>query len=94
MVELAFVLAPGQNAFFAELAAALRAELEALGVRATVASSDFPAPRPELVYVLLPPHEYLELRRGDLPVGLLGRELIFVCAEQPGCALVRVEISC
>jgi hypothetical protein len=83
MVELAFVLAPGQNAFFAELAAALRAELEALGVRATAASGDFPAPRSELVYVLLPPHEYLELRRGDLPVGLLGRT-IFVCAEQPG----------
>src|SRR5215210_573003 len=83
MAELAFVTAPGQNAFFGELAQALRAELEALGVGATIASGDFPEPRSELVYVLLPPHEYVELRRGDVPIELLGRT-IFVCAEQPG----------
>jgi hypothetical protein len=83
MAELAFVLAPGQNAFFRELAEALRAELESLGVGATLVEGDFPKPRRGLVYVLLPPHEYAELRRGDLPADLLGRT-IFVCAEQPG----------
>jgi Glycosyl transferase family 2/Glycosyl transferases group 1 len=83
MAEIAFVLAPGQNAFFRELAEALRAELERLGVAATIAEGDFPKPRKGLVYVLLPPHEYAELRRGDLPAELLGRT-IFVCAEQPG----------
>jgi hypothetical protein len=82
VTELAFVLAPGQNAFFRELAEALRAELEALGVEAGIATGDFPEPRDGLVYVLVPPHEYAELRRGDLPTGLLGRT-IFVCAEQP-----------
>ena len=83
MPEIAFVLAPGQNAFFRELAEALRAELETLGVAAGISVGDFPAPRKGLVYVLLPPHEYAELRRGDLPAELLGRT-IFVCAEQPG----------
>jgi hypothetical protein len=83
MAEIAFVLAPGQNAFFRELAEALRAELETLGVGATIAEGDFPKPRKGLVYVLLPPHEYAELRQGDLPAELLGRT-IFVCAEQPG----------
>ena len=83
MAEIAFVLAPGQNAFFRELAEALRAELERLGVGATIAEGDFPKPRKGLVYVLLPPHEYAELRQGDLPAELLGRT-IFVCAEQPG----------
>lgn len=83
MAEIAFVLAAGQNAFFRELAEALRGELEGLGVEATIATGDFPAPRRGLVYVLLPPHEYAELRRGELPWRLLGRT-IFVCAEQPG----------
>jgi hypothetical protein len=83
MADLSFVLAPGQNAFFRELAEALRAELEALGVGATITEGDFPKPRVGLVYVLLPPHEYAELRRGDLPAEQLGRT-IFVCAEQPG----------
>ena len=83
MADIAFVLAPGQNAFFRELAEALRAELEELGVGATIAEGDFPEPRRGLVYVLLPPHEYAELREGDLPAELLGRT-IFVCAEQPG----------
>jgi hypothetical protein len=83
MAEIAFVLAPGQNAFFRALAEALRAELETLGVAAGISEGDFPAPRKGLVYVLIPPHEYAELRRGDLPPELLGRT-IFVCAEQPG----------
>jgi hypothetical protein len=83
MPDVAFVLAPGQNAFFRELAEVLRAELEKLGVGATIAEGDFPEPRKGLVYVLLPPHEYAELRRGDMPAELLGRT-IFVCAEQPG----------
>src|SRR4051794_17015721 len=83
MVKLAFVLAPRQNAFFGELADALRAELETIGVEATIASGDFPEPRSDLVYALLPPHEYSELRRGDVPMPLLGRT-VFVSAGEQG----------
>jgi hypothetical protein len=83
MAEIAFVLAPGQNAFFGELAGALSHELRSLGVDSSVTTGDFPDPRPGRVYVLIPPHEYAELRDGRLPAGLL-RRTIFVCAEQPG----------
>ena len=83
MAELAFVLAPGQNAFFRELAEALHHELGQLGVGASIVSGEFPEPRPGLVNVLIPPHEYAELRRGELPFEQLGRT-IFICAEQPG----------
>jgi hypothetical protein len=83
VAELAFVLAQGQNAFFAELASALSHELRALGVASSITTGGFPDPRPGRVYALVPPHEYAELRRGRLPRHLLPRT-IFVCAEQPG----------
>jgi hypothetical protein len=82
MPEVTFVLAPGQNAFFVELATAMRHELRSLGVPSSLARGDFPEPRPDRVYVLVPPHEYAELRGGELPRHLLGRT-IFICAEQP-----------
>jgi len=83
-VELAFVLAPRQNLFFFELVAALRAEAEAAGARTSLHLGNFPAPRPDRVYVLVPPHEYFTLmhgRRGPSPQTL--KRTIFVCAEQP-----------
>jgi Glycosyl transferase family 2/Glycosyl transferases group 1 len=82
MPEVTFVLAPGQNAFFVELASAMRHELRSLGVQSSLATGDFPDPKPDLVYVLVPPHEYAQLRGGKLPRHLLGRT-IFICAEQP-----------
>jgi hypothetical protein len=83
MAELAFVLAPGQNAFFTELAGALSHELRSLGITSSITTGDFPPPQRGRVYVLIPPHEYAELRDGRLPARLL-RRTIFVCAEQPG----------
>lgn len=83
MSEIVFVLAPGQNAFFVELADALRSELESLGVESSIAVGDFPELHEGRVYVLVPPHEYAELQGGRLPWRLLNRT-IFICAEQPG----------
>ncbi len=84
-VELAFVLAPRQNLFFRELVEALCAEVRAAGARASVhTDGDFPPPRPDLVYVLTPPHEYFTLmhgRRGPSPETYA--RTIFICAEQP-----------
>ncbi len=84
-MELAFVLARGQNLFFVELVAALRAELERLGVDTSVHMGVFPPARSDLVYVLVPPHEYFTLTEGrpEPPPSVLARS-IFVCAEQPG----------
>jgi hypothetical protein len=82
--ELAFVLAPGQNLFFAELVDALRDELERANVRSSLHVGNFPEPRPDRVYVLTPPHEYFTLlygRHGPLPEVLA--RTIFICAEQP-----------
>ena len=82
MAEIEFVLARRQNAFFAELATILRDELRELGVTAEIGRDGFSAPRPGLVHVLVPPHEYAALHGGELPAEPLGRT-IFICAEPP-----------
>ncbi len=82
--ELAFVLAPRQNLFFVELVEALRAEAATAGIRTSLHIGNFPKPRQDLIYVMVPPHEYFTLmhgRFGPLP-GVLKRT-IFICAEQP-----------
>ena len=85
MTELAFVMAPGRNLFFAELVEALRDELRRLGVASSVHEGRFPVPRPDLVYALVPPHEYFVLSQGQpaVPKAALART-IAICAEQPG----------
>ncbi len=84
MTRLTFVLAPTQNHFFAELVGALRHELAAMGVASTVSHEGFPAPRPGLVNVVVPPHEYFALEGNDFPPdpAALART-IFISAEQP-----------
>lgn len=93
-VELAFVLAPRQNHFFVELVDTLRAEASALGARASVHVGGFPAPRADLVYVLVPPHEYFTLlhgRHGPTPHTLA--RTIFICAEQPDTSFFDDNLS-
>jgi GT2 family glycosyltransferase len=83
MRELAFVLAPGGNAFLTELATALSLELEELGVRSTVAVG-WPPPEGGRSYALIAPHEYLALSGPKgVPSGVLPRT-VCVCTEQPG----------
>jgi GT2 family glycosyltransferase len=82
--ELAFVMSPSQNWFFGEFVATLRYELEQQGVPSTVHTDGFPEPRPDRVYVLIPPHEYVALQGEEaLPDDDLLRRTIFICAEQP-----------
>lgn len=85
MLELAFVRSDKQNLFWVDIADALREELEALGVRTSVHANGFPPPRPGLVYLVAPPHEYfvLEGHRHPPERELLRRSLL-VCGEQPG----------
>ncbi len=82
--QITFVLARGQNAFFVELVAALRAELGDLGVPSTVVSGAFPAPAPDRVFVVLPPHEFAALEPGSewTNPAITARTMV-ICAEQP-----------
>src|ERR1700735_1693189 len=83
--ELAFVLAPRQNLFFSELVKELRAEIAAQNVAASIHVGNFPPPRPNRVYVMVPPHEYFQIldgRPGPLPE-VLKQRTIFICGEQP-----------
>ena len=82
MIEIEFLLARGQNAFFAELAAILRDELLELGRPARVTVGAEGDPSPDRVQVLLPPHEYATLTDGGLDRARLAG-MIFVCAEPP-----------
>jgi hypothetical protein len=92
--ELAFVMAPRQNLFFGELVGALRDEIEALGATTSLSIGNFPAPRPDLVYVLVPPHEYFALMHGRIgPEPGVLRRTIFVCAEQPGTTFFESNLA-
>lgn len=93
-LELAFVMAPRQNLFFDELVQALRDEVERLGTPTSLHVGNFPPPRPNLIYVLVPPHEYFTLlhgRVGPPPEAL--RRTIFVCAEQPGTPFFDANVG-
>lgn len=84
MPELAFVMSAGQNWFFHDLVEAIRSELDAQGISSSVSTQGFPEPRPDRIYALVPPHEYVALEGLDaLPSDELLRRTIFVCAEQP-----------
>jgi len=77
-----FALARGQNQFFVELAEALAYELDLLGVKTSVDIGEVPLPRPGLVHVFLPPHEYVSLSRYRPPAPHLMRSIV-ISAEQP-----------
>ncbi len=93
-VELAFVMAPRQNLFFSELVAALRLELEALGARTSLHVGNFPAPREDRVYVLVPPHEYFTLMHGRIgPPPETLKRTIFITAEQPETSFFDANVA-
>ncbi len=92
--ELAFVVAPRQNLFFVELAEAFRAEAESLGARASLHVGNFPPPRPDLIYVLLSPHEYFTLMHGRVgPPREALRRTVFICCEQPGTSFFDENLA-
>jgi hypothetical protein len=81
---LCFVLSPAQNWFFFEVVEALRAELHAIGVRTSVSRDGFPEPTEDLVYAVVPPHEYVAVEgEAALPDPEVLARTIYVCAEQP-----------
>ena len=67
-----------------QLVEALRAELDAIGVRTSVSSDGFPEPTEDLVYALIPPHEYVAVEgEAALPDPEVLARTIYICAEQP-----------
>lgn len=83
-MNICFVTAPGQNAFFDELVDALRAELTDLGVSSQTAVGGFPEVDAQTVYALVPPHEYFALTPEKVwPTNRHLRRTVFICAEQP-----------
>lgn len=94
MADVCFVLAPGQNDFFFELADVLRHELEAVGATTRLTTDGFPRPGEDGAYALLPPHEYFALeggRRPPPPEAL--RRTIMICAEQPDTIHFRQNLA-
>jgi hypothetical protein len=84
-LEIVFVLAPTQNAFFFELAEMLGHELTALGVAWRISEWGFPTFGSHRVTVLMPPHEYAVLATDDVALrerAILERT-IGICTEQP-----------
>ncbi len=93
-MELAFVLSRWQNRFFVEIVDAIRDELDRLSVRSSVHWGGFPRERDDLVYVLVPPHEWFSLeRRFHEPTTSQLSRSMFVCAEQPGTAFFEDDVT-
>lgn len=88
MPEIGFVVARRQNLFWVEIVEAIRKELEAAGVPTSVSNDGFPPPRADLVYALVPPHEWFSLEAasgtGFAPPDDVLRRTLFLCGEQPG----------
>lgn len=94
MTELAFVMSPDQNWFFKELVSAIRDELGRQRIPSSLHLEGFPPPRPDTVYVLVPPHEYVALA-GEEPLlndEVVGRTIL-ICAEQPGTVHFEQNIA-
>lgn len=85
-------MARHQNLFFVEIVEALRHELSELGIESSVSADGFPAPEPDRVYVVIPPHEYLALG-GELPSREFLDRTIFICGEQPGSSHFEENIG-
>jgi Glycosyl transferase family 2 len=93
-VELAFVLSRWQNQFFVEIVEAIRDELDRMSVRSSLHWGGFPRERDDLVYVLIPPHEWFSLeRRFHEPTTSQLARSVFVCAEQPGTAFFQDDVA-
>ncbi len=84
MPDVAFVMSPRQHYPLRELAATLEYELALQSVPATLHLGGFPDWRPNRVYVLMGPREYLELEGEDaLPDDAVLKRTIFIGAEDP-----------
>ena len=93
-MELCFVLAEGQNAFFPELVEAVRDELGGLGVESSVHLDSFPEQEPGRVNVLVPPHEFFALRGHAIsPDSAPLERTLFVCAEQPRTHFFNLNVQ-
>jgi hypothetical protein len=83
--DVAFVISPRQPYPLRELAETLRYELELQGIPSTVSSDGFPAPRSDLVYVLLDPTAYVQFEGEEaLPEEAVLRRTVVLGSEPPG----------
>lgn len=93
MTQVCFVLAPGQNHFFAEVAEAMKVELEGAGIRSEISREGFPPLRDGLVYVLIPPHEFRGLAPPEhWPTPAQLERTMFYCFEQPGTKFFEEDL--
>jgi hypothetical protein len=94
MLEIGFALASRHNRFFVELVEVIRDELAAIGVLSSVTVGALPAPRENLVYCLVPPHEFFALEWWPTPIPPeLLRRSIGICLEQPESHFFEQDVA-
>jgi hypothetical protein len=82
--DVAFVMSPRQDYPLRELAATLQHELGLQGVPAALHVGGFPDWRPDRVYVLMGPREYVELEGEEaLPDDAVLKRTVFIGADDP-----------
>jgi hypothetical protein len=83
--ELAFVICPRQDWFIGEFIETLRYELKLQAVPSTIHRDGFPEPRPQTVYVLVAPNDYVALEgEAALPDEDVLQRTMLLYPEPPG----------
>ena len=89
--ELVVVMSPGQSWFVRELAETVSYELELQGIPCSLRTDGFPEPRPDRVYVLPAPREFVAVEgESALPDDSILKRTVFICAD-PAASVAAEE---
>ncbi len=92
--ELAIVMSPGQDWFLRELMETVMYELEVQGIPSSLHTDGFPDPRPDRVYVLPAPQQFVALEGPQaLPHESILKRTAFICADPPALAARGTDLD-
>ncbi len=87
-------MSPGQDWFLQELAETISYELELQGIPSSLHTDGFPEPRPDRVYALPAPRQFVALEGPEaLPDKSILKRTVFICADPPAHAVDEDDLD-